>query len=129
ANAWMACLLFFAAKEKQMDSKIGADRTEIEELKKKVESFQKKVARPTHMRDLLLILAIAFGVSVIGHQASGLLPEIGVIISKFTWVVLIVSTVGVFLSFTPARKLDGVGAGAVGSVFLFMLVATIGAQA
>lgn len=129
ANAWMACLLYFAAKEKQMDSKIGADRTEIEELKKKVETFQKKVARPTHFNDLLLILTICFGVSVIGHQLSQILPEVGVIISKFTWVVLIVSTVGVLLSFTPARKLDGTGAGAVGSLFLFLLVATIGAQA
>jgi uncharacterized membrane protein len=42
---------------------------------------------------------------------------------------LLVTTVGVVLSFTPVRRLEGAGASRVGSVFLYLLVATIGAQA
>ncbi len=36
------------------------------------------------------------------------------------------TTIGLALSFTPARNLEGVGASQVGSVFLYLLVATIG---
>jgi uncharacterized membrane protein len=35
---------------------------------------------------------------------------------------------GVLLSFTPVRKLQGVGASKVGSLFVYVLVATVGLQ-
>lgn len=39
------------------------------------------------------------------------------------------ATVAVTLSFTPLRRLEGAGASRVGSVFLYVLVASIGAHA
>ena len=46
--------------------------------------------------------------------------------SSFFWLVLIATVIGVVLSFTPARKLQGPGAAKVGSVFVYILVATVG---
>jgi uncharacterized membrane protein len=40
--------------------------------------------------------------------------------------IVFASTVGVALSFTKARQLEGAGASKVGSVFLYILIATIG---
>ena len=40
--------------------------------------------------------------------------------------IVIATTVGLALSFTRARKLEGVGASRWGSVFIYILVATIG---
>jgi uncharacterized membrane protein len=40
--------------------------------------------------------------------------------------IIFASTVGVFLSFTKARELEGVGASKIGSAFLYILIATIG---
>ena len=40
--------------------------------------------------------------------------------------VVIVTAIGLALSFTPARKLEGVGASRIGSAALYVLVATIG---
>ena len=40
----------------------------------------------------------------------------------------IAERLGLLLSFTPARKLEGVGASRVGSLMLYVLVATIGMQ-
>ena len=48
--------------------------------------------------------------------------------SDFFWLVVIATTVGVGLSFTKFRKLEGSGASRLGSVFIFILVATIGMQ-
>ena len=40
--------------------------------------------------------------------------------------VVLATTVGLLLSFTSARRLEGVGASKIGSIFLYILVATIG---
>ena len=46
--------------------------------------------------------------------------------SHFFWVVVLATTFGLLLSFTRARKMEGAGASKVGSVCLYVLVATIG---
>lgn len=144
ANVWMAILLYFAAKDKAMDAKIGADSRSVDELRERVASYQADVAKPTSLADLLVILAIGLGTAALANVVSrgfepfewrGIqfaydgLPEVGQIISKTTWVVLIVTTVGLLLSFTRLRQLEGVGASAVGSVMIYLLVTTIGAHA
>ena len=129
ANVWMAVLLWFAGREKEMDQAIGADRTAIDRLREKVETFEAEVARPTNLPDLLIMLAIAFGATAAASAAATVLPDIGSVVKGFTWVVLIVTTVGLVASFTPIRNLEGSGASRMGSVFLYLLVATIGAKA
>ncbi|MBT3340446.1 MAG: DUF819 family protein [Planctomycetes bacterium] len=129
AETWMAFLLFFAGREKQMDAKISADRTTIDAVRQKAEAYQASVARPTDLPSLLLLLFLAFGATALAHEAAAHLPDIGDVVRGFTWVVLVVTFTGLALSFTPARKLEGVGASALGSVFLYLLVATIGAKA
>lgn len=129
ANVWMAALLWMAGREKRLDERIGADRRALEEVREKVERFQAEVARPTNLPDLLLMLAVAFGAAAVAHGAARVLPEIGDIVSSFTWVVVIVTTVGLGASFTRLRRLEGSGASRVGSVLLYLLVAVIGAGA
>jgi len=55
--------------------------------------------------------------------------DIGTVINGFTWVVLLVTTVALALSFTRLRRLEGAGASSIGTVFLYLLIASIGAQA
>ncbi|MDX5437274.1 MAG: DUF819 family protein, partial [Pontibacter sp.] len=43
-------------------------------------------------------------------------------------IVVIATTIGILMSFTKARDLEGVGATRIGSLFLYILVATIGMQ-
>jgi len=129
ANIWMAALLFFAGRNQSMDARIGADRTAIEEVREKVEQFHRDVGRPTNLPDLLLMATLALGGAAVAHFIAGHLPEIGNIISTYTWVVIFVTTLGLAISFTPLRNLEGAGASSLGSLFLYLLVATIGAKA
>ena len=46
--------------------------------------------------------------------------------SGFFWLVVMATTIGLVLSFTKARNLEGAGASKLGSVFVYVLVATIG---
>jgi uncharacterized membrane protein len=112
-----------------MDARIGADARRIEELRKRIEDFKASVSRPLALADLLVMLAIAFGVTWAATELSKVLPPLGDIFSAFTWVVVLCTTAALALSFTPLRKLEGAGASAVGSAMLYLLVATIGAKA
>jgi uncharacterized membrane protein len=129
ANVWTATLLLFAGRERSMDEKMGADRSRIDDVRHRVERYQAEVARPANLAEMLLILAIGLGTTFVATWIAGYLPDIGTIITGFTWVVCLVTAVGVALSFTGLRRLEGAGASTVGSVFLYLLVATIGASA
>jgi uncharacterized membrane protein len=129
ANVWMAVLLYFSGRADAMDARIGADRSAIDVVQRSVARFQEEVARPTNLKDLLSIAFIAFGTTAAATALASRLPDIGTIINGFTWVVLLVTTVALALSFTRLRRLDGAGASSMGSVFLYLLIASIGAQA
>lgn len=135
ANIWMAVLLFFAARSKQIDEKNGADASAITDLQQTVEAFQRKHARNPELSDLMMISAVAFGVVGLAHFGADYLSNAissiesmanSNLSSHFFWLVVLATTCGLLLSFTRARKFEAVGASKVGSVFIYILVATIG---
>ena len=129
ANAWMAVLFFFAANEHRMDASLGADRGSLEEVRDRIESYHRDVARETNLADLLAMLAIAFGATVIATFIAVRLPDVGGVLGRTAWIAILVTAFGVAASFTRVRRLEGAGASRVGSLFLYLLVATIGAKA
>ncbi|AZG35087.1 MAG: DUF819 family protein [Shewanella psychromarinicola] len=136
ANIWMAVLLFMASKAKEIDARTGADTSAIEALKQKVEKYHAENARIPSLRDIMLIVAVGFGVTGFAHFAADFLgpffeanypwTEDYSLTSKFFWLVVIVTTVGLGLSFSPVRHLEASGASKIASAFLYILVATIG---
>lgn len=128
ASAWMAILLWFGGRERALDEKIGADRSAIDIVRRKIEAYQLQIVRPVTGPDLIKLGALSIGGTAFCHAIASQRPDIGTIINGFTWVVILMTAVGVALSFTPARNLEGAGASALGSAFLYMLIATIGAQ-
>ncbi len=136
ANLWMACLLYFAANHQRIDAKSGADTSGINKLIDQVKAFERKHARRPELKDFIFILAIAFGAAGFAHLAADFLvpyfqanfPELKKfsLHSKLFWIIVLVTTVGLLLSFTRVRQLESVGASKVGSSFLYILVATIG---
>lgn len=135
ANIWMAVLLFLAARSTQIDTWNGANTSAITELQTTVEAFHKKHDRIPGLTDLMLIVAIAFGVVGFSHFGADYLSaaiaglegmQNSNFASQFFWLVVLSTTCGLLLSFTPVRKFEAVGASKVGSVFIYILVATIG---
>ena len=130
----MGVLLFFAGRQHQIDAWTGADARAIRDLEARLTDFQERTTKPATVADLLMILALAFLGGWVSFKLGKVLPEIqtaklGTIISDKTWKFIIVTTLGIFLSLTRARNLEGVGASKVGTVMLYLLVACIGASA
>ena len=115
---------------------MGADTTALEELRRRVTEFQEKHARIPTLNDLMLIMAVGFGVMGMSHfLADAIAPWIETnlpflgrfsLTSPFFWLVVFATTAGLLLSFSPAKKLEGAGASKVGSAMLYFLIATIG---
>ena len=136
ANLWMAVLLIMASKAKELDAKIGADTSAIDDLKDTVEQFQKDNSKIPNLPDLMYILAIGFGAVGFAHLVADFVgPWIGAnapalkalsLHSQFFWMVVTATTIGLIMSFTKLRTLEGVGASKVGSAFIYVLVASIG---
>ena len=129
SNIWVAFLFYFAGRYQEIDRKLGADNSIIEELKAKVTKFQMQVSRVGTTKDFMVLFALTFGVTWICTQLGNVLPEIGDIISHSTWMIIFITTAGLLLSFTPLRSLEGVGASKFGTVFLYLLIGVIGASA
>ncbi|MCF6437048.1 MULTISPECIES: DUF819 domain-containing protein [Pseudoalteromonas] len=136
ANLWMAALLMLAAKHKKIDEKTGADTSSIDRLIDKVQQFEAQHARKPELRDFMIMLALAFGATGLAHFAADLLVPFFVehypglkkfsLHSKLFWIIVLVTSIGLALSFTKARQYEAVGASKVGASFLYILIATIG---
>ncbi len=139
ANIWMAFLLYCAGRAEAIDRWTGADTSAIEAVRVKVEDYQARVRRTPNLTDSMILLAVGFGATALGHLGADLIsPRLEAMAdqfpiirytnldSKFFWLVVIVTGIGLVLSFTRARQLEGVGASRVGSVLLYILIATIG---
>lgn len=135
ANIWMAFLLLGVGKKDKIDRWLKADTTSIELLKNKVEKFAQSVQRNATLADVMIILAFGFGATGLSHfvaeHATSYFNTIeslktSILANGFFWVVVISTTAGLALSFTKARNYEGAGASRIGSVFIYILVATIG---
>ncbi len=134
ANLWMAFLLFGASRANKIDKWLKADSSSIEDLKKRVMDYQESIAKQPTLTDYMMILGIAFSLVGIGHFggkmiANGceqLFGSESPAASSFLWLVVIATAGGLILSFTKLRKYEGAGASKIGSVFIYILVATIG---
>ena len=141
ANIWMAVLLIGIGKSDRIDAWLKADNTAIEKLKQKVSEFANSVNRNPTLTDFMIILALAFGAVGIAHFgaeniASFLKNNVAIIAdkssalssfsSKFFWLITIATLIGILLSFTKAKNYEGAGASKIGSIFIYILVATIG---
>jgi uncharacterized membrane protein len=141
ANIWMAVLLFGIGRKEKIDKWLKADNSAIEELKEKVSTYSAGVTRNPSLTDLMIILAIAFTTVGISHWGSNSISSYlsanfevvndltsfwSTFGDRFFWMVTIATFLGIAFSFTPLKQYEGAGASKIGSVFIYILVASIG---
>ena len=143
ANVWMAILLIGIGKKDKINKWLKADTTAIEELKEKVIDFTQKVKKSPTLTDFMIMLAIGFGTVGFGHFSAKYLSAFfsdfvaaidsqtwrnvfSFLGSSFFWLISISTIIAILLSYTKAKNYEGAGASKLGSIFIYILVATIG---
>ena len=146
ANLWMPFLLFGAGIRERIDRWLNADASAVDELQNRVEQLQAKSARIASFPDWMVLVALAFGGVALSHLVAdgasthftawldrtmandpdSVAIYLSSVTKGFFWLVVTATAIGIGLSFTRARSYEGAGASKMGSVFLYVLVATIG---
>ncbi|WP_394907033.1 DUF819 domain-containing protein [uncultured Mesonia sp.] len=141
ANIWMAIVLMGIAKTDKIDKWLKADSSAITELKQKVSDYTASISRTPKLSDYMIMLGLAMGAVGLGHWGadgiSNFLKDnfsvfndkssaLSSFTSTFFWMITIATFIGIILSFTKAKQYEGAGASKIGSIFIYILVATIG---
>ncbi len=134
AQLWMIFLLWSATRAEKFDNWLKADTSAIDDLKKRMKDYEETNSKKPTLTDYMLKIGLTFGLVGFAHWAGQLMApwfkdRLGgesPFASSFFWLVVISTAGGLIYAATKARKLEGAGASRVGSVFIYILVATIG---
>ncbi|NNL90869.1 MAG: DUF819 family protein [Saprospiraceae bacterium] len=139
ANIWMGFLLYGANISNKIDGWLKADNSAIEDLKQRVADYRASITEVPTTTKMFVLLAFAFGGVALSHWGADVLSplmgkfketlnnlRLNSLMSHFFWLIVISTTIGLSLSLTKAKKLEGIGASRWGSIFIYILVATIG---
>jgi uncharacterized membrane protein len=125
---WLPLLLgsrAFAAKFNRW-MRVPANRLEM--MDKAAAEFN-EVEQPPKMIQLLYLALIALGITWVSLEFSTVLPPVALggatVISASTWLILLVTTISLIASATPARKLPA--AHPIAMAIIYVYVARIGA--
>ena len=135
---WLGVLLYGSGRADKIDRFFRADSSAIAEVQRRIEAYTANITKIPTTTDLMLMLAIAFGLTGLSHYAADWIApfleenypvlEQFSLTSGFFWIVVIATAGGLALSFTRYRELEGAGASKVATVFLYVLIASIGME-
>ena len=138
ANVWLGVLLYGSGRAEKIDRFFRADSSAIAEVRRKMEAYAADTAKIPTTADLMLIVAIAFGLTGFSHYLADLIApylaenypilEQFSLTSGFFWIVVIATAGGLVMSFTRLRTLEGAGSSKIATVFLYVLIASIGME-
>ena len=125
---WLPILLGSKAFAEKFNKWARVSESRVAEMEAAAKAeVSKDVEEPVKMRQLLYLAAIALSATALAAWIAPMLPVLEPILSTSTWRVLIVTTIGILLSLTPARRLPRSHEIAMAIVYIF--VAGMGARA
>ncbi|MCB9209519.1 MAG: DUF819 family protein [Ignavibacteriales bacterium] len=135
-SIWFAILLYGAGINDKINKFLKADTSSLEIVQKRLEGNSANQLQLSNLTDIIKLLSIGFGVTAAAHFLADIIapyfansfPELEKfsLTSDFFWMVVIATTGGLIISFTRFREYENKGASKLGSLFLYILIATIG---
>lgn len=121
---WLPILLASRRFAETFAGFTGADSRRLDKMKAAAtEQWEETGAPATH--DYLFLIAVALGASWCADILSNRLPVVDPYLTASAWRILVITTVGIALSFTPLRKVPG--SHELGMAFVYLFVARMGA--
>ena len=126
---WMGIMIAMVGLQPAFDRWNRSDRAILDHLGEHVvKHLATHVSRRT-LTGIVLSLAVAFAGSGTAHLVARQLPQIRDVVTSYTWTIMIVSLIGIVLSFSPVRNLERSGATRTGYDLLYFVLTVIGAKA
>ena len=138
AETWLAMLLVGVVNNQRLNNWLGADSSVVEDMKSKISELKGKKEKIPTFDDYLSLAVVAFGFTGLAYFLADLIspfvkqnyPDLErfSLTSNFFWVVFFITVFGVGASRTKLRELEYACASKIGTLFLYILVASIGMQ-
>jgi uncharacterized membrane protein len=128
AYSWMGILILLAGVQVAYDKWNRSDRVIIEELHQKIAAEPATVSKVLRLEFMVLVLLTGIAGALIASGGAKVLSTM-THVPQNTGLILIASTLGITLSFTPVKKLEAHGASKIGYVLLYFVLTSIGARA
>ncbi len=125
---WMGILVLLAGHQKYFDRLNRSDHRIVEEIRHKMRDVD-PVASHMHFVSTIGILALAVAGGLLAKYISQFLPVVKDMITPYAWMIIVVSIIGMTLSFSPLRRIEPYGSTKIGYFILYLVLTTIGARA
>ncbi len=141
SNVWLAILLYGVNKQQKINKFLKADNSAVEQVKEKISKYTQSITRIPTLNDYIVMLGVVFGAVALSHGLARVIPAaisqifgegtndsglLSTFTDSFFWMITIATMVGIGLSFTRFKEYEGIGASKIGTLFIYILVATIG---
>ena len=126
---WMAIMVACVGFAPAFDHFNRSDRTVLDDLNQRIKDTKAIKVRKLTLTMVFILYILAFLGGSLSIWLGHFLPEIRGIISSYAWTIIVVSCLGILLSFTPARKLEEYGTNKAGYFLLYFVLTAIGARA
>ena len=126
---WMGILVALAGLQSKYDKWNKSDERILSVISQRMILVQEQKASSLRADKMILVLLLAVVVGFLSQGIAQTLPVIKGMITTYTWVILIVSLLGMLCSLTPLRRLENFGASRVGYFMLFFVLTSLGARA
>lgn len=124
---WMSIIILFSGYQNRVDTWNRANRTVLDDLNSRMAKYHAENARPITTSAFTFMLGLGLVGSWLCMSLGNLIPQLGSVLSHYTYGILLIVVVGLLLSFTPVRRLENEGASSVAYGGLYLMVATMGA--
>lgn len=126
---WMGFMIAMVGLQPAFDRWNRSDRSILDHFgEQAVKHLATSGSRRT-AAGILLALAVAFAGGATAHLVARQLPLIRDVVTTYTWTIMIVTLIGILLSFSPVRNLERSGATRTGYDLLYFVLTAIGAKA
>jgi uncharacterized membrane protein len=127
---WMGIMIAGVSLAPHFDRWNHADRRFIDDLQARIQKSGSSVdSHPVSLLSLIGILGVGMVGGLLSIYLSRFFPAIPGVITAYTWTIIIVSCLGITMSFTPLRKLEAYGHNKIGYFILYFVLTAIGAKA
>ena len=125
---WMGMLISLVTFQPIFDRWNKSEHAILEDLQKRAVPVSSRSAH-VHFLTTFLIVGLAMIVTYVAKWLVQFLPVIKDVISSYTWMIIVVSLLGLAASMTPLRKVEKFGSTRIGYFFLYFVLTSIGAKA
>jgi len=125
---WMGLLVLVAHYQVAYDRFNRSDRRILDDISHKI-TPKASAGRGIHILSTVGIIGLAVAGGLAAKSASRFFPVVQDIISGYAWTIILASSLGILLSFTPLRKVESYGSTRIGYFILYFVLTTIGAKA